>query len=266
MASRIITLTTDFGLADGYVASMKGVILSIVPDGRIVDITHDIDPQSVQQAAIVLATAAGFFPGGTIHVAVVDPGVGTERALLAVKAGGQIFLAPDNGLLGVVFERYPMPEVRRISNQSLFMPRVSRTFHGRDILAPVAAHLARGVPFEEVGPKMKDYDRGNFPHATVRVNQVEGQIVYRDRFGNLMTNISESDLQTFDPATLQVRAGYTGIRGLSGAYSDVEKGELLCLIGSAGYLEIALREGSAADKLRFPLGTEVVVSGQPNQS
>lgn len=263
MAPKIITLTTDFGLSDGYLAAMKGVILSISPSCQIVDITHDIEPQDIRQAAIVLATATGYFPGGTIHVAVVDPGVGTDRALLAVEAGGHIYLAPDNGLLSAIFEKYPMPNVFKIENKALFLPRVSRTFHGRDILAPVAAHLTKGVPLKEVGPRIDDFDRGEFPHPVAKVDALEGQIVYRDRFGNLMTNISHTDIEGFDPVTLEVRAGYTQITGLSGAYSDVEKGELLCMIGSAGYLEIALREGSAAEKLRFPLGTEVEVKGKP---
>jgi len=264
MSSKFLTLTTDFGLADGYVAAMKGVILSISPDSRIFDITHSIEPQNVQQAALVLGAAAGYFPPGTIHIAVVDPGVGTLRSLLAVRIQQpreQIFLAPDNGILGVIFERYPEHEVRRIENQSLFLPMVSRTFHGRDILAPVAAHLAEGVPLEKVGPIVSDFDRGAFPHPVIRGNVIKGQIINRDSFGNLMTNISQDDLQTFDPATLLVRASYTRVTGLSGSYSDVKKGELVCLVGSGGYLEIALREGSAADKLRFSLGTEVEVSG-----
>ncbi|MCX6639547.1 MAG: SAM-dependent chlorinase/fluorinase [bacterium] len=263
MAAPFITLTTDFGLRDGYVASMKGVILSIAPDTRIVDITHEIEPQDVKQAGIVLATAAGYFPSGTVHVVVVDPGVGTDRALLAVEAGTQIFLAPDNGLLGVIFEKYPLPKVHQITNKKLFMPRVSRTFHGRDILSPVAAYLTKGLPIKEVGPIITKYDRGDFLHPVTRVNSVRGMIVYRDHFGNLMTNISDADLQSWDPANLEIRAGYTKIVGLSGSYSDVEKGELLCCVGSAGYLEIALREGSASDKLRFPLGTEVEVTGTP---
>jgi S-adenosylmethionine hydrolase len=262
MAAKIITLTTDFGLTDGYLAAMKGVILSVAHTCQIVDLTHDIEPQDIRQAAIVMATAAGYFPSGTIHVAVVDPGVGTDRALLAVEAGGHIYLAPDNGLLTAIFEKYPVPNVYRIENKSLFMPRVSRTFHGRDILAPVAAHLANGLALSKVGPKTGDFDRGEFPHPIAKVDSLEGQIVYRDRFGNLMTNISQTDLEGYDPAGLEVEAGYTQIKGLSGAYSDAEKGELLCLIGSAGYLEIALREGSASDKLRFPIGTAVVVKGK----
>jgi S-adenosyl-L-methionine hydrolase (adenosine-forming) len=261
MAAPFITLTTDFGLVDGYVASVKGVIISIAPDTRIIDVTHEIEPQNISQASIVIATAAGYFPSGTVHVVVVDPGVGTNRALLAVEAGKQIFLAPDNGVLGVIYEKCPSPQVYKIENRALFSERISRTFHGRDILAPVAAYLSRGIKLSEVGPRTTDYNRGEFAYTKAQKNSIRGAIVYRDHFGNLMTNISEAELQAWDPATLEIRAGYTKIIGLSGSYSDVERGELLCVIGSNGYLEIALREGSASDKLRFPLGTEVEVTG-----
>jgi S-adenosylmethionine hydrolase len=258
--SRIITLTTDFGTMDGYVASMKGVILSIASDCQILDVTHEVEPQNVRQAAILLSIAAPYFPPETIHVAVVDPGVGTDRALLAVQAGGQIYLAPDNGLLSKILELFPDHVVRRIENRAYFLPQVSRTFHGRDILAPIAAHLARGVALDDIGPITGEYQRGLFPHPTVVGNVIKGQIIYRDRFGNLFTNISRDEVKAFDYSSLHIRAGYTKIEKLSQSYSDVEKGELLCLIGSGGYLEIALREGSAAEKLRFPLGTEVEIT------
>ncbi len=260
MPGRIITLITDFGYVDAYVASMKGVILGIAPDANIVDITHDIEPQSILQASIVLATCTDYFPPGTIHVAVVDPGVGTDRALLAVKARGQVFLAPDNGLLGFMLDKCDECEIRKMENRELFLPRISATFHGRDILAPVAAHLAAGVPFEEVGGITDQYRKNAFPYPTIKGGVLRGQIVYRDHFGNLMTNITADDLKEFDPDKVEICTGYSRIKGLSKAYSDVEKGELLCLFGSAGYLEIALREGSAADKLRFPIGTLVEVS------
>ncbi len=260
MSDKLITLTTDFGTADGYVASMKGVILSISPHCKIVDITHDIEPQQVLPAAIVLITSIDYFPPGTIHIAVIDPGVGSDRQLLAVRANQQIFLAPDNGLLGFVIEKYQAQEIRSIENKSLFLPVVSDTFHGRDILSPVGAHLAEGVPFEDVGPVVEEFQSSLFPRPVVESGAVRGQIIYRDRFGNLMTNISKSDLLHLESSSILVRTGYTEVKGLSKAYSDVAKGELLCLFGSADFLEVALREGSAADKLRFPLGTEVVVS------
>jgi S-adenosylmethionine hydrolase len=262
MNTKLITLTTDFGTKDGYVASMKGVILSISPESTIIDITHEIEPQQVLPAAIVLMTSVDYFPSGTVHIAVVDPGVGTDRQLLAVRANEQIFLAPDNGLLGFVIEKYRDHEIRRIENKSLFLPKVSHTFHGRDILSPVGAHLAAGIPFEEVGSITKEFQRSLFPHPVVESDEVRGQIIHRDSFGNLMTNIARDDLKSFRGSEILVRTGYTEIKGLSNAYSDVAKGELLCLFGSADFLEVALREGSAADKLRFPLGTEVVVTSR----
>ncbi len=257
---KLITLTSDFGLSDGYVAAMKGVILSISPDCKIIDITHDIEPQQILPAAIVLATAFEYFPDDTIHVAVVDPGVGTDRPILAVRILNQFFIAPDNGLLGFILEKDPKSEVRRLENRSLFLENISRTFHGRDVLAPVAAHLAEGVPFEEVGPEAKKHIQSPFPRVVPDGSVLRGQIVYRDHFGNLMTNIKIDDISRFDAAKIVLQAGYTTVRGLSESYSDAEKGELLSLIGSAGYLEIALREGSAADKLRFPLGTDVIIT------
>jgi len=259
MSGKIITLITDFGSLDSYVASMKGVILSISPTANIIDMTHDIEPQKVVQASIVMSTCTPYFPDGTIHVAVVDPGVGTDRALLAVKCNNQIYLAPDNGLLGFILERGCKSEVRSIENKDLFLGQVSRTFHGRDILAPVAAHLAEGIPFEEVGPEFKDFHPNIFPYPEREGRIVRGEIIYRDHFGNLMTNINREDMKDINPQKLELVCGYTRIDGLSESYSDVERGELLCLYGSAGYLEIALREGSAADKLRFPLGTLVEI-------
>ena len=170
---RIITLTTDFGTHDGYVASLRGVILSIAGDCQIVDITHEVEPQNIRQAAILLSIAAPYFPPGTIHVAVVDPGVGTDRAILAVQAGGQIYIAPDNGLLAVIFERNVNSVVHKVENRSLFLPQVSRTFHGRDIMAPVAAHLAQGIALEDIGPRFDGYQRGLFPHPVITGNSVK---------------------------------------------------------------------------------------------
>ena len=255
----IITLTTDFGTTDGYAAAMKGVILSMAPFVTLVDATHDIQPQNVRQAAIVIAAFAPYYPAGTIHVAVVDPGVGTQRALLAVEAIGQIFLAPDNGLLSLIFDRDPNHKVRRIENRALFRPEVSHTFHGRDILAPVAAHLASGVPVQDVGPAITDYQRGLIPPPEISGGVIKGQIIYRDRFGNLMTNISREHLTGLDCAAVKVSVGRVELTGIKGTYGDVEKGQALCLIGSSGYLEVAIREGDALDILGIDVGTGVNV-------
>ncbi|MFH1734670.1 MAG: SAM-dependent chlorinase/fluorinase, partial [bacterium] len=242
MSNKIITLTTDFGNLDSYVASMKGVILSISPLARIIDITHEIEPQRIVQASIVMSTCTPYFPEGSIHMAVVDPGVGTDRALLAVRCKTQVYLAPDNGLLGFILEKGCGSEVRKIENRDLFLPQVSRTFHGRDILAPVAAHLAEGVTFEELGPEFTEFHPNIFPYPQRDDDTLRGEIIYRDHFGNLMTNINREDMKDLDVDKLELECGYTKISGLSQSYCDVEKGELLFLFGSAGYLEIALRE------------------------
>jgi S-adenosylmethionine hydrolase len=262
MSGKIITLLTDFGTADGYVAAMKGVILSISPSCTIVDVTHDIEPQQIIPAAIVLNTAAKYFPPDTVHIAVVDPGVGTDRAALAVKADNQFFLAPDNGLLGLILEEYANSEVRKIDNQSLCLPGVSYTFHGRDVFSPVGAHLLEGVAFEEVGPVCGDYRKSIISKPTVEDNAIHGEIIYCDRFGNLMTNIKRDLLCPFDPHSLKISVGHTDLQGLLTTYGDVQPGELLCLIGSSGFLELALRDGSAADRLGYPPGTKVDVIGR----
>jgi S-adenosylmethionine hydrolase len=262
MSSKIITLTTDFGTSDGYVASMKGVILSISPSCTIVDITHEIEPQQIIPASIVLHTSAKYFPHGTVHIAVVDPGVGTERAALAVKANDQYYLAPDNGLLGLIFEEHPNAEVRKIENASLYLSQVSPTFHGRDIFSPVGAHLVEGTAFEGIGSACNDCQESSFAKPLVSGNSIHGEIIYRDRFGNLITNIKQSDLCQFDPQTLSIQVGHIELQGVFNTYGDVKRGELLCLIGSSDFLEIALREGSAAGYLRYSLGTEIKIIGK----
>lgn len=256
----IITLTTDFGTADGYAAAMKGILLSMAPQATLVDATHEILPQAVRQAAVAVNAFAPYFPPGTIHVIVVDPGVGTDRAILAVSAIGQIFLAPDNGLLSLIFERDPQAQVRRVENRALFRPELSSTFHGRDIFAPVAAHLASGVPFEAVGPATADYILGIIPHAQVSGETVRGRIIYKDHFGNLITNIRREHLAGKDVAAVKVKTGAVELTGLRSAYGEVEKGCPLALIGSAGYLEIAVREGNAAEVLGVGEDEEVEVN------
>ncbi|MFH1862373.1 MAG: SAM-dependent chlorinase/fluorinase [bacterium] len=262
MVGKFITLTTDFGWMDAYVAAMKGVILSISPDCQIVDITHSIQPQNLWQAAIVLSNAVDFYPDGTIHVAVVDPGVGSSRAVIAVKTERHLFLAPDNGILELIFKKNPYCEVRRVENGSLFMPKVSHTFHGRDIFSPVAAHLANGVPFAELGPIITEFERYIFPNPKLRGRTIEGEIIYCDHFGNLMTNVHESDLAklgSFNPSFLHIHVADTCVNGLSKTYSDVELGELVCLFGSTGYLEVSIRQGSAYDRFRLPIGSKIVI-------
>jgi S-adenosyl-L-methionine hydrolase (adenosine-forming) len=255
----IITITTDFGTRDGYTGAMKGVILRLAPEAILVDVTHDIMPQDVRQAAMVVNTFAPFYPAGTIHVIVVDPGVGTDRALLAVQALDQIFLAPDNGLLSLIFDHDSKAIVRRIENRALFRTEVSRTFHGRDILAPVAAHLAHGGCFDELGPETSEYLRDLIPAPRISAGTTRGQIIYQDHFGNLVTNIRQEHLTGLDFASVRVRVGSGELQGIHGTYGEVEKGQPLCLIGSSGYLEIAVRERSAGEVLGVKVDTVVEV-------
>jgi S-adenosylmethionine hydrolase len=254
----VITLLTDFGTSSSYVGSMKGVILNISPDIRIVDMTHEIAPQDVEEAAFVLKQAYSHFPEGTIHVVVVDPGVGTDRAILAVRAGSHLFLAPDNGVLKYVFDANPECAVYRVANPEYFLDGVSRTFHGRDIFAPVAAHLSMGVPLEKIGKPFPDYDRGRVLKPRVEESRITGQIVYVDRFGNGITNIGADLIQ--GRRGLRVQVNLWNFDGVHATYAEVRRGEPLVLVGSDGTLEIAVHQGNAKEKMKFQLGDEVIVS------
>jgi S-adenosyl-L-methionine hydrolase (adenosine-forming) len=258
---KIITLTSDFGEADHYIACMKGVILQHAPDARIIDVTHVIQPHDVVHGAFVLRQVFEYFPIGTIHVAVVDPGVGTSRRLIAARYEGQVFLAPDNGLVSLVHRDFRLEELRSIENQHLFGEIISATFHGRDILAPVAGHLARGIRFETVGPLIAELEVLNLDRPTALPNGgVEGQILYVDRFGNLITNIAETDLAAAVGVArnLNVYVGPLRVGPLRTTYAEVNVGEVVALIGSTGMLEIAINQGNAAAQLRALPGTIVV--------
>jgi len=261
----IITLTTDFGLTDAYVAAMKGVMLSINPEVKLVDITHSIKPQNVQQAAFVLGTAYPFFPEGTIHVVVVDPGVGTERRAIILKTPLAYFVAPDNGILSCVIEQFspestdgklgPAVEVVAITRSEFWRLPVSSTFHGRDIFAPVAARLSLGFPPQDFGEPVSSVTLLPIPHPYQAPDgSVVGHIIHIDSFGNLITNIKEGDLPR-EEQVINVEVGNRLISGLSRTYAEGEK--LLALIGSSGYLELSLREGSAATFLSASVGDEV---------
>lgn len=248
----IITLTTDFGLQDPYVAAMKGVILSLAPDARIVDISHEIPAQDVLVGGLVLARAFPYFPAGTVHLLVVDPGVGTSRPLLLARTESYFFLGPDNGALGVAFEREPPREVIRITASSTFRPAPSPTFHGRDILSPVAARVAQGIPLSHFGEPASPTVPSPFP---LPEPQADGRLLLRvvlaDRFGNLLLNLTERRYREISTAkggfTLEI-AGRK-VERLSRTYADVAPGEVVALFDSSGYLEVAVREGSAATEL-----------------
>jgi len=253
----IITLLTDFGLVDGYGAAMKGVILTLNPQATIVDVTHEVPPQDVGYGAYILGTVYPYFPPGTIHVAVVDPGVGSARAAVAVQAAGQTFVAPDNGLLThVLAEGYDAAVA--LTEPRFWRPQPARTFHGRDIFAPVAAHLSLGVPLASLGEPVEELVRLPLaqPHRRADGTWV-AQVIHVDRFGNLITNMRP------DPAWLErlqgAQVGSAIIHAVVGTYADVPSGSPAILVGSGGYLEIALRDGSAQREFGAGVGSEVLL-------
>lgn len=244
----VITLLTDFGRADHFVGVMKGVVAGICPRALVIDISHDIPPQNLLAGAVTLLFSYSYFPPGTIHVVVVDPGVGSGRRIVACRAAEYIFLAPDNGILWPTLERAETVESVRVEEKSFFLANVSDTFHGRDIFAPVAAHLARGVQLKHLGPPVEKLLRLELPRPSlVRPDAIRGEVIYIDHFGNLISNIPAQMLEKLEApeSKLVVRVADATVRGLSRSYAGVPVGKLLGLIGSTGFLEIAARGASA---------------------
>ena len=257
----LVTLTTDFGLRDAYVAEMKGVMLGIARAARrslhLVDVTHDVAPHDVTEGALALDAAAPFFPSGTVHLAVVDPGVGTARRGLAVAAGGQLFVGPDNGLFTPFLDGDDW-RAFELAEAAYRLPVVSRTFHGRDVFAPAAAHLATGLDPVSLGPAVSDPVRLAWPQVRAVAGAVAGAVVHADRFGNLITSIHARSLGDLDTGAI-IRIGDREVP-LVGTYADLAVGRPGAMVGSSGRLEIAVREGSAATLLRARRGTAVMVS------
>jgi len=273
----IITLTTDFGLADSYVGTMKGVMLNIAPQVRLVDITHEIAPQDIQQAAYVLYTAYRFFPSQAIHLVVVDPGVGSARRPIALHTSHGTFVGPDNGVFSYVMVEESVDAVAELSDPRYHLPSVSQTFHGRDIFAPAAAHLAAGVAIEKLGPAAPDPFTLSAPRLEIGPRNISGEVLHTDRFGNAITSIGSlvwrGDELLLRPAFRQqgekptsppqarfradraslVVAGQE-IEGVHRTYTDVEPGDMVVLVGSAGHVEIAMREGSGTERLNLQPG------------
>lgn len=257
----IVTLTTDFGTRDAYVAEMKGAILGIARAARqaiqLVDVTHEVARHDVLEGALALEAAAPFFPPGTVHAAVVDPGVGTARRGLAVVAQGQVFVGPDNGLF-TPFLSGANWMAFELAAAEYRLPVVSRTFHGRDVFAPAAAHLASGVAPARLGPPVRDPVRLAWPEARATAGRVAGAVVHVDRFGNLVTSIRGGSLEALGSDAAVSVAGRA--LALVSTYGELRPGRAGALVGSGGRLEIAVREGSAAATLRARRGTAVVVS------
>jgi S-adenosylmethionine hydrolase len=248
MASSVITLLTDFGLRDPYVAEMKGVILSICPSANIVDVSHDIEKFNIRMGSYVLASSAPFFPEGTINVAVVDPGVGTERQGLCVETEHGFFVGPDNGVLALAVRVERVKRIRVIVNPRSLLSRVSPTFHGRDVFAPVAARLANGTDPSDFGPKTGRMIIPAFAKVVRCDDKITGEVMNVDGFGNVITNISEKDLERFgDVKELSVKVGRKEMRlRFCEVYGNVEVGKPLALVGSHGFLEISLNQGDAS--------------------
>ena len=261
MSAPIITLTTDFGTRDPWVGIMKGVMLGICPEARLVDLSHDIAPQDVLEGALCLEAAASFFPAGTIHLAVVDPGVGSSRRPLALRAGGQCYVGPDNGLLSLVLDGSGghVDAVELTEPKYRLLP-TSQTFHGRDIFAPAAAHLALGVRLERLGPAVTDPVRLVLPAARHGDGLVRGEVIGVDRFGNLLTSLTGKDVAALEgPWTLVVEIGDVRVDGLVPTYSSARPGGMGAVVGSTGRLEVFVREGSARSALGLGRGAPVVV-------
>jgi S-adenosylmethionine hydrolase len=262
----MITLFTDFGSQDAYVGVMKGVIFSINPSVTVVDVCHHIDPQDLIEAAYLIKSSYRYFPKGTVHIIVVDPGVGGNRSIVAVKSSSHIFVAPDNGVLTLLTDEIEVDAIVRIENSRYFLNPVSRTFHGRDIFAPVASYLSTGVPFETLGSNtdIQDLIRLNVPKPHISSkNELVGTIISIDRFGNCISNISEECLNTFinndTEKILEIKIGKTIIRSLSYSYAEAGSGSPLAIIGSFGHLEIAMNCDNAGHRLNVEKGDTFIL-------
>jgi S-adenosylmethionine hydrolase len=260
----IITLTTDFGLNDHFVGTIKGVILNVVPDAEIVDISHSVQAFDVLDGALTIAQSYSYFPSGTVHLVVVDPGVGTARRPILVTSDRHHFVAPDNGVLSLIYAKEERLHIRHITAEHYYLQPVSKTFHARDIFSPVAAWLAKGVDPEKFGDEITDFVRFNAPKPkAIDGNTLRGVVLKVDRFGNLVTNITPEDAPTLfasEPAPFKIRIGKHEVFQIRSTYSEGTPGEIFGILGSMGYLEIAADRGSAAKIVGSGKGTEVLIS------
>jgi len=263
-SKRIITLLTDFGAQDYFVGAMKGVILSINPEANVVDITHNISPQDIETAAFNLFCCYRSFPSGTIHVAVVDPGVGSARKPIAIECAQQFFVGPDNGLFSWICDREKDWQAVQLTNSKFFHQPVSRTFHGRDIFAPIAAELSKGLAINELGEPVDDIVRLD-PLEPKRVDDrtIEGRVIHIDRFGNCVTNLRPADLSADGDTSWKLTIGGQEISSFLEFFAEGEEGDIFCIVGSAGFLEIASRNRSAAQILNLRRGQSLHLVSAP---
>jgi len=261
MARPVIALLSDFGTRDHYAGAMRGVALSICPDATLLDITHEVEPQDVMGGALELAAAFKYFPAGTVFLAVVDPGVGSSRRGIAAEAGGYKFVAPDNGLLTLVFREAPPKRVVELTERRYARPTVSRTFEGRDRFAPAAAWLAKGIDLTALGRPLTAWHVLDIPEPTCAEGRIAGEVLRVDRFGNLVTNI---DRRMFDRVAsggaLDIAAAEHAVTRLVATYAEADVGSICALFGSGDHLEIAVTGGSAALRLHLARGAPVIVT------
>ena len=261
MGKKIITLTTDFGNSSPYVAAMKGAVLSLNPSVTLVDLTHAVPPQNIRQAAIGLVTSTQTYPEGTIHIIVVDPGVGTDRSLVCALINGSYFLAPDNGVLDALARAHKVDKIIALTNASYWLPQVSNTFHGRDILAPVAAHLSLDTPIELLGDPLNSLTTLTWPKVKVMPGKIEGIIESIDSFGNLISNIDEEQLGDVPrDDSVRILCDEHETQGIFQTYGDQPAMTLITLIGSGGRLELAIVDDSAAIMLGIGVGAKITLS------
>lgn len=264
MAHRpIITLTTDFGLNDHFVGAMKGVILDIVPEAAIVDVSHAVQAFDVLDGAIAISQAYSYFPNGTVHVVVVDPGVGTTRRPIIASSDGYHFVAPDNGVLSMVYAKEERMHVRHVTSDHYFRQPVSNTFHGRDVFAPIAAYLAKQVDSHKFGEEVEDYVRFAAPHPKpAGDNRIRAVVLKVDRFGNLITNVTPQDVPALfsdKPGAFKIAVGNKEVTEIRTAYADAAPGQVFGILGSMGYLEIAANRAPASQITGANKGSEVSI-------
>lgn len=257
--SRIITLTSDFGLQDHYVSAMKAVILGITPDVRLTDISHDIPAQDIMAGAWVVRNSAFLFPAGTVHLVVVDPGVGTARHPVALQVKDQYFVGPDNGIFSLFFNEFEY-QAYKLNNKKYWRKGVSNTFHGRDIFAPVAAHLSCGTSLDELGEPIEELVTYHWAVPIADKDGLQGWVVHIDRFGNLITNISEQLIDDhLKRKNVKIYVGNTMLKKIVTTFGDVEEGEPAAFIGSSGMLEIGINKGNAARMLSVDKGAQISI-------
>ena len=258
---KLLTFTTDFGIKSNYVAQMKAVVLSLT-DTKIVDINHEITPQNILEGAFVLYTSVAYFPIGTVHVVVVDPGVGSDRRGIVITTPTQILVGPDNGLLIPTAKKLGNFTVYEIKNTQFFEDKISNTFHGRDIFTPVAAHILNGCLFSDIGPIINDYKTIDFGKSEIAEKTATGKILHIDSFGNIITNISGSEINkhlNFDQKIMSFIGKKHFKIPFVKTYVDVKKDELLATIGSSDFLEISQNQGDAAKKIKAKVGDEIKI-------